>query len=342
MQQVSEAPVQQKKGSIHKCPSCGAALGAFVSYCESCGHEFMDVDANRSITALVERFEEIERETDALGLKGKRREQAILEKKARVIRDFPVPNSRDDLQQLIYFIQPKIVASVKPDPNAEDWRAKFIEVLNRAKNAYKNDDAALAEFARIEQSLNNSLSSDIQIKAKRHPLFFALLGGALVLGLIAFVNGRIEHAKLDDCEQAYTKGAAAEKGRLEQLYGAIEQDVRAKDFAAAQAKTGQLRWEFEASCKADENATAKALWQDKAQQLAALVTSAAGSDAAAKQADADRQLAEKSAAADRQTAERVAEQAKVAELARLQAEKEHAQAASAAGAARKASIEKQW
>jgi len=342
MHQVSEAPVQQKKGSIHKCPSCGAALGAFVSYCESCGHEFMDVDANRSITALVERFDEIELDMDAMGLKGKRREQAILEKKARVIRDFPVPNSRDDLQQLIYFIQPKIVASVKPDPNVEDWRAKFIEVLNRAKNAYKNDAAALAEFARIEESLNNNLSQDLKIKARRHPLFFALFGGAIVLGLLVFINGRIEQSRLADCEQAYAKGAAAEKGRLEQLFGAIEQDVHARDYAAAQAKTARMQWQFEASCKADDNAKAKALWQEKAQQVGALVANAAGDDAAAKQADADRQSAEKQAAADRQSAERVAEQAKVAELARLQAEKEHAQAARAAGAARKAAIEQQW
>lgn len=143
----------QKKGSIHKCPSCGAQLGAFVSSCVACGHEFTDVDANRSITALVERFEEIEREVDEKGIKGKNRLTAILEKKARVIRDFPVPNSREDLQQLMFFIQPKIVNSVQPDPNIEDWRVKFIEVLNRAKNAYRGDAAALSEFDRIEKSI---------------------------------------------------------------------------------------------------------------------------------------------------------------------------------------------
>jgi hypothetical protein len=342
MSHVLEAPAQQKKGSIHKCPSCGASLGAFVSSCPACGHEFLDVDANRSITALAERFEEIERDIDALGYKGKRREQAIIEKKARVIRDFPVPNSRDDLQQLIYYIQPKIVASVKPDPNVEDWRAKFIEVITRAKNAYKNDAVALAEFAQIEASLNNTLAKDIQIKAKRNPLFFALLAGVLIIGAGAFINHQMEQSKLKACEQSYAQGAAAEKSRLEKLYAEIEQAVHGKDFAAAQAKAGQLRWEFEASCKMDENAQAKVDWQEKAGQIGGLIRSESEHADAAAQAEANRLVAEKQAAADRVSAERVAEQDKQAELARIEADKQKAAAAKVATEKRKAATEQQW
>jgi hypothetical protein len=342
MNQMLDTPVLQRRGSVHKCPSCGAALGAFVSVCGSCGHELLEVDANRSVTALAGRFDEIEREVEAMGYKGKRREDAITEKKGRVIRDFPVPNSRDDLQQLIYYIQPKIVPSVKPDPNLEDWRTKFIEVLNRAKNAYKGDNSVLGELAKMEASVDASLSENLQIKARRNPLFFALLGGAILLGGAALVNKHLESAKADQCEQAYTQSATAEKGRLEKLVSAIEQDVRGKDFAGAQAKLGQVRWELEPSCKVAENAAARTNWQERGQQLAQLVSSSAEQDASARQAQIDRQQADQQAAANRESAERVAVEAKTAELARIKADEKKAVAARQAGDKRKTALEQQW
>lgn len=342
MNQILETPAVQKRGGMQKCPSCGASLGAFVAHCESCGHEFLDVDANRSITALAARFEEIEDEIDALGLKGTRREKALVERKASVIRDFPVPNSREDLQQLIYYIQPRIVASVKPDPNVEDWRAKFAEVLNRAKNAYKNDDAALAEFGRIEASLNSSLADNLQIKARRNPLFFALLGGVVILGAVAFFSAQRDQASLAECEQAYVHAAAAETSRLNTLQSAIRDNLRTRDVAGAQATLLQVRWDYAAPCKLDENARLKADWQEKAQQLDALIRSTAQQQAAAGEVAASRAAAEQQASANRASAERISTQNKVAELARIEADKQKAVAAGAATAARKASTEQQW
>ncbi|MGZ5202539.1 MAG: hypothetical protein ACXWC4_22485 [Telluria sp.] len=342
MNQMLDTPVLQRRGSVHKCPSCGASLGAFVSVCGTCGHELLEVEANRSIAALAERFEEIEREVEAMGYKGKRREAFITEKKGRVIRDFPVPNSRDDLQQLMYYIQPKIVPSVKPDPNVEDWRTKFTEVLNRAKQAYKNDDSVLRELANMEASIDSTLSGSLQIKAKRNPLFFALLGGAILLGAAAFVNSRLDAGKLEQCEQAYTQSAAAEKGRLEKLVSGIEQDVQAKKFTDAQARLGQVRWELEPACRQQENAAAKASWQERLQQLTQLVNGSAEQDAAARQAQLDRQAAEQQAAANRESAERVAQEQKVATIARIQADEKKAEAARDAGEKRKAALEKNW
>src|ERR1035437_5052350 len=129
MNQTTEPTIVQKKGNLNKCPSCGAPVGAFASSCESCGHEFSEIAANKTIASLVARFDAIEKEADEnTSLSASRREKSILDKRARVIRDYPIPNSREDLQQLLYFIQPKLMDGVKPDPNIEDWRAKFNEV----------------------------------------------------------------------------------------------------------------------------------------------------------------------------------------------------------------------
>ncbi len=339
MSQPIEPSVVQKKGNINKCPNCGAPLGAFVSICESCGHEITDIEANRTITALVERFDAIEREADEKQLSGRRREQTIVEKRARIIRDFPIPNSRDDLQQLLYFIQPKLVESVKPDLNVEDWRAKYTEVLNRAKNAYKNDASALAEFDRIDKSLDISLSDNLAIKAKRNPVFVALLAGIVVLAVVWFVFAQMERSKLQQCEGEYTRGAQAEQSRLEKIYAVADHDFKSKKFTEALAASATLRWEYEATtCKMEENQKAKALWDDKRNQMASLIQKGADTAATEKEAETNRLAAEKEAEANRVLAEKQAETAKVAEVARIEAEKQRAQAAEA----KRVATEKKW
>jgi len=332
MDHVSEAPAVQKKGSINKCPSCGAALGAFVSSCESCGHEFTDVAANRSITTLVSRLEEIERDADEKGLSGKSRQQAVLERRARLIRDFPIPNSREDLQQLLYFIQPKIADSVKPDPNIEDWRVKFTEVMNRAKYAYKNEASTLAEFERIERSLNASLSSKVKIGAKRNPLFVALLVGIVALGVVGVVASQKEKSALQACEARYVQQAEAENGRLEKALAIVQENYAAKRYIEAQSGAEQLRWNYdEVDCKTADAGKTRQQWDDKRAQTVAMIQRSANAEAA-----------EKKAAADRASAEKQAEIHKEAEVARIQAVKEQAKAAQAATSARNAAIEKQW
>lgn len=319
------ASTTQKKGSIHKCPSCGSQLGAFVSSCIACGHEFTDVDANRSITALVLRFEEIEREVDNKGIKGKNRLAAILEKKARVIRDFPVPNSREDLQQLMFFIQPKIVNSVQPDPNIEDWRVKFIEVLNRAKNAYRDDAVALSEFERIERSIESSVGQDLRIKAKRNPLFVALLVAILVIGGALAINAQLDGAKVQQCETTYAQNAQAEKSRLERLEAGVDQQYKNKQYTEAAAGAGKLVWQLEdASCKLEANQQARAFWENRRVQLAAMVQQGADQAVEEARAAAQRQAAEVKAAADRQSAEKQAEQYKAATIAEIAADREKA------------------
>jgi hypothetical protein len=315
----------QAKGSINKCPSCGAPLGAFVSSCNSCGHEFTDIDANRSITALAERFEAIEREVDDKGIKGKHRLKAIIEKRARVIRDFPIPNSREDLQQLMFFIQPKIVNSVQPDPNIEDWRVKFIEVLNRAKNAYRGDASALAEFDRVEKSLDSSVAQDLQMKAKRNPLFAALLVGIVAVAAIGFIGSRMQESKLQACESTYDQSALAEKGRLEKIEASVDQGYKAKQYAPAQASAGKLTWQLDnGACKVEANEQARSFWDRKRVAVLGLIKSAADAAATEASAASDRAAAAASAAADRQSAEKQAEVHKATTIAEIAADKEKA------------------
>lgn len=337
MDQAAEVP--QRKGTINRCPSCGVNLIAFSAACGACGHEFTDIDANRSITSLVERFDAIEREIDAKALSGRGREQELLSRKARVIRDFPVPNSRDDLQQLLYFIKPKIVPSVKPDPNIEDWRTKFVEVIDRARKAYKDDAAALADFDRIEQSLASTLGNDLKIKAKRNPLFVAMMLGLVALGSAWGVSAQMQSSQLRECEDRYERGAALELARLEKIYASIDQQRKDKKFAEGMATSTLIRWDHEeASCKIAESGKAKAGWEQKRSQLVTLIQATADASAAEAQREVDRQLAIKQA----EDREAVALATALADKAAAAAAAGRQIATNSATATRKSTMDKAW
>jgi hypothetical protein len=240
-----------------------------------------------------------------------------------VIRDFPIPNSREDLQQLLYFIQPKLVPSVKPDPNIEDWRAKFNEVITRARNAYKGDSDALREFDAIEARLQTTIATELKIKAKRNPLFLILLAGLVVLGAGWAISQQRERAALQACVDDFTRTAQAEKSRLEGLQAQATERLKARDFDGANAAADRLRWEAaESSCKAAEGQKARAEWDDKRGQLVALVQQAR---------DAARTEAADAAAREQ-----------AARKAQAEAAVEHKKAAAAATENRKSRTDKVW
>ena len=326
-----EKSTTQKQGTIKKCPACGAALGAFVSSCASCGHELSDIEANRSITALVSKFEDIEKNVEEKGLMLRSREKAIVEKKARVIRDFPIPNSREDLQQLLYFIQPKITDSVKPDPNQEDWRAKFSEVLNRARNAYKDDSAALAEFDRIEKSLNTTVTGSLQIRAKRYPLVVGLIVIVIALAVFGFISSRNESTKLVQCDEKYAQGSQAEKTRLEKVFATVETEFKDKKYPDALSHTSQIRWEYDEPCKAADIQKMKLLWDEKRNTMVSMIEKSKESADAGVKAEADRVSLEKQA-----------EQRKIVDLANLKNEKEKAKTDKVEADLQKVAKEKTW
>jgi hypothetical protein len=322
----AEPTVVQKKGGLTKCPSCNAPVVAGSTACPSCLHEFGDVDANRSVKGLAGRLDQIDHDVQQLGTGLSRRKEEARERKRNAIRNFPIPNAREDLLELIHFIHPRTRDGIDPDLNREDWRVKFVEVMSRARAAYAGDTGRLAEFQRLEQGLETGVSEGLVHKARRNPIFVALLLAAATLGAFAWFNARQEEAKLAKCQADYGVAAQGERERLEQLHSAITRELQARHFPEAMAATTRMRWEPSAGgCLADENQKAVALWNDKKTQLVGLIQQ--GSDAAA---------AEKKAQAEQETAAKLAEQDKEAQVARIAREREQAAAAQAAARAQAA------
>lgn len=315
MSTENSGSISQKQGVINKCPSCGGALKAFASSCGLCGHELTGVGPNRTIAALVEKFDAIEADASQSGLQGSAREKEVNSRKARVIRDFPVPNSREDLLSLIHFIRPKVEDNIKPDPNLEDWRVKFKEVLALAKNAYRGDAKTRAEFEEIEQSLKVTLGGALQTRARRSPII--AIGIALVILLVVggIASTQYSQWKQKQCENAFAQGAQAETARLAELLAAAESGIKENRLAEARSKLGQLQWTYQEACLPDAGGAEKNRWEEKRQALLGKIQSIE----AAEQAKA--QEVERQEQARIQEVERLEKARQQAEIDRELAEK---------------------
>ncbi|MRD46596.1 hypothetical protein GHT07_04865 [Caenimonas koreensis DSM 17982] len=327
--------VNQKQGTVMKCPNCGGNLKAFASSCELCGHELAGVSANRTIAEIVARFEAIESELDRAGVSGASRERELVTRRARIIRDFPIPNSRGDLQSLIYFIHPKLQSNLKPDANAEDWRVKFNEVMTLAKNAYKGDAKTRGEFEEIEKSLRTSIAGELKTKARRSPVL-ALAVGLIVLGVVVGLGmTQYDRWKGEQCDARYASGAQAERLRLDGILDSANVKVREKKYDDARAILAGLRWQFKEPCKVQETTAEQSVWDGKRQAALADIDKTREQDAAAVRDAAGRDQAERQAALDREQAIKREEAERI--RTRQLTEKVNATAAE-----RKATTNKEW
>ena len=303
---ASENEINQKQGVINKCPSCGGQLKAFASRCDLCGHELAGVGANRTVLDIVRRFSDIEDELMRAGIKGSKFDKELVARRARAIRDFPIPNAREDLLSLIYFIQPKIQDNVKPDPNVDDWRVKFKEVMNLAKNAYKGDVKVREEFEKIEQSLKSSLGDKVSTRVQRSPLIAGAVALVAVLIGAGIFNAQLDKRKLAQCEEQYAQGAAAEKARLDTILVSATAKQKERKFADALGVANGLQWEYQAACKTEAAAQEKQQWEEKRKDLVALIQKAESDEQAQQQAEAKRAEDEKRAQAERELAAKLA------------------------------------
>jgi hypothetical protein len=153
-----------KFGEIKKCPSCNAQINSFSTFCVDCGYEFRNIDANNSVKTLSEKLEKVVAECElksyshmvgrGYGNQETARLDDIASKQKFVIKNFPVPNSRDDILELLYFIQPKIKIGFRADKNVFDWRNKYREVTNRAISSFRTDKKMLDEINNLKMDLN--------------------------------------------------------------------------------------------------------------------------------------------------------------------------------------------
>ncbi len=259
-----------KFGNLRKCPACNAPVSAFSTTCTDCGHEFSGIEASKTIKALYEALDSIGKERESIQLSGiltslasledkdKYRDNVIQKRCAAVIRDFPIPNSRDELLELIHFIHPKVTEEARNSPNYDDWKMKFGEVLTRAKTAFKNDRAIIEQIGVFESKLKRSATSYFTdfivairnfikwcFKTKLRGIFmifiifpFMVLMIALIFDAAKEISETPEHKQ----NRIQLIDESIEKRRLEGIQTKVNELFTSKRFDEAIFTAEQLKW----------------------------------------------------------------------------------------------------
>jgi hypothetical protein len=286
--QHESKPKSNKEGDMKKCPSCGAPVQSFATKCSDCGYEFRGIEASKTVTMLFEKLDSIEKERDTVKLKGmsflagmggeearqQQIDEIIIRKKSNLIRNFPIPNTRDDLLELLNFIHPKINNKDNFDKNYRDWKTKFNEIIARAKFAYKNNKSMLDDLKHYEDTSKSSIFSYFtQMSKKKKFLMGYLVFMVLFLGImIPFFSGM---------STRHDKEVVKEKVRLESIMNKVNDAISNKDFDSALMLSAQLKWEYSDSYDSSDTTKLTKAWDEKREKMIEMINSA-------KQTKADR------------------------------------------------------
>lgn len=117
------------EGNIHKCPNCGEVLTSFTSNCPSCGYEIRGA----SNSAAVQEF--------AVKLASAESRQ----EKIAIIRNFPIPNTKEDILEFMILASTNIGDNLEKDISAA-WQSKNEQAYQKAQIIFQDEK----EFSRIQ------------------------------------------------------------------------------------------------------------------------------------------------------------------------------------------------
>lgn len=180
----------EKLGNIVKCPNCGSTDVAGRAICPECGYAFTNVRSNNSSEKLANKLAEVEvsRRGSLFGGIAAVYGGGKTAEKASIIKNFPVPNTRDDLLEFLSLLKPKSskyqslgAADVELSKLGPAYFVKYTECIDKAKRSFKNDPDFEPYFVFYEKERKKINPSFYYIGA------FVLL--YVVIGLLIWIFG---------------------------------------------------------------------------------------------------------------------------------------------------------
>ena len=139
------------EGEVHKCPSCGEVLGAFLTTCPTCGYEIRNANVSNALKEFSEKLSALSSNNQKISL----------------IQSFPIPNTKEDVYDFLILtvgnlnaltqrgsIQSKEAVKEKMDIAAA-WYGKLHQCHQKAALLFKDD----AEFERVQDLYIEASSS---------------------------------------------------------------------------------------------------------------------------------------------------------------------------------------
>ena len=210
----TNSTVQRKTvydGEIHKCPNCGCILGAYDSFCEACGYERRGAKATSSVREVQLKLEDLYSKrpqrkahtifTQALG--GGQISNAD-EEIVGLIRNFSIPNNKEDIMEFIilassnidmkvYGVNSQQYQMLNPVQReiSDAWLAKYEQAYQKAQLMF----GGTQDFLNI-QGVYEQKTREIQKRKRQLPLLLiGCIGGSLLLvvliWLLDFLTGAI-------------------------------------------------------------------------------------------------------------------------------------------------------
>lgn len=157
MASPSTVPAGKGRGAV-RCPVCGEYLDKHATVCSACGFTVRDA-AEGSIAVLADKLAAIERERPKRTMfVGRETYLATDRKKADLIRNFPIPNSYDDLLEFmtmaransVPFASNNELTAAGEEIVAAAWGAKFDQACAKAEHLCGDEDG-FEEFRALRQ-----------------------------------------------------------------------------------------------------------------------------------------------------------------------------------------------
>lgn len=242
------------------CPSCGHLISALAVTCPACGYEIKQREVSHSIKELSDKLETIDKKRDSLirGVVRSFNGNSLSEKaeeKAQVIRSFPIPNTKNDVFELMYMAISNINAKVLVNEYSTDtgmsskdyaaqkhivsaWFDKMEQVYQKAKVAFGTDP----DFIKM-QSVYEAKKQEIeglkhQNKGKKKWTVIGIIAFALIP--IIFFGSAFIRYRIKDRE-------------LEATVVEIQQDIANGNYDVALIKANTLHMDVDWSSESEQH-----------------------------------------------------------------------------------------
>lgn len=172
------------ESNIQKCPNCGEVLNSFTVVCPSCGYELRDFSA--SVQKLYEKLNSV----------------SSIDEKAMLIRNYPVPNTKEDILEFMILASTNVNGNI--DKSIFDaWISKIEQTYNKAKIMLQNDSCfqqiediykkTKINIAKGKITQTTNIAGKIAVafyKAMPNPIFAIVTVALIILNVIHLINGQ--------------------------------------------------------------------------------------------------------------------------------------------------------
>lgn len=162
-------PTERKtvyEGYIHKCPNCGEILGSFTAQCTSCGYEIRGTGISEAVSEFSLKLVDLQSD----------------EEKINFIRNFPIPNSKEDIYEFMILASTNIRNTVAPAVS-DAWITKVEQCYQKAQVIFTSDadlNYIQKSYDECHQKIRNARKND----TKKTVLHIVIKNITVIIGLI--------------------------------------------------------------------------------------------------------------------------------------------------------------